>query len=148
GRAHRLPARNLFRGDRFKAPERPIEAGDDVVRLLETNADPHDAIDAGAFELLAWSEILRDGDVVVHLGREPVEAQRVAWHAGHDEDVGEVARRVLVRAIDAEGEERSREAIGAFDHRAIRVRRERWVEDLGDARMASEEVRDARSVRR
>src|SRR5688500_8553936 len=101
-RALRSPRIELCGRHTLRVMQRPVEARDEIVGVLDPDADPDQPIDPRALDHIARREVLADGSMVVDLRREPVERQGVARDATRGENIGDMAMRLLVSALHAE----------------------------------------------
>ena len=76
--------------------QRPVEGRDQVVGVLEARRRAGSSDRSRCAQAIDGREVLRHGLVVVDLGRQPVERQRVADDDARREHVGDVARAILV----------------------------------------------------
>ena len=100
--------------------QRPVERGDQVVGVFEPDGEANQPIEAIALQLIGRGEVFGHGAVVIDLGRQAVERQRVADDHGGGEHVGEVARAIFVGAGDAERQQRSVTRVVRVDRRRDR----------------------------
>ena len=92
---------------RVAVMQRPVERGDQIVGVFEADGEANQPIEAVALQLIGRGEVFGHGAVVVDLGRQAVERQRVADDHGGGEHVGEMARAIFVGAGDPERQHRA-----------------------------------------
>src|SRR5688572_20494743 len=138
-----LPLRNVTLGHSATVMQRPIERGNQVVGLLETNREPDQPIEATATKVWLRREIFRDGLVMIDFGRDPVKRQCITDDDACCQDIGKMPRLLLVCAGNTKREQRTVPHIMLCDRDCIRMRWQRRMKHVRHSWMRRQKCGDS-----